>query len=135
MATYPLLAGLTQCCHPPRYSLAQCGFYNLPELLSLTQRLLSILDSTADFRAEEAQDVEYRPRHRAPEINLNMGLKSPQNELVVRDTKLEIVYILDFLLDVRLDYRLSSLLVTFKRYRDSLSSVTGLADTQKQRLV
>ncbi|EGD76540.1 type I inositol triphosphate receptor [Salpingoeca rosetta] len=72
------------------------GFYDFKQLLSLVHCLLDILDaSTADFRDSMADMPE-------------------SDQKIVLDTMQQMLQILNFYMDVRLDYRLSRLLVIFK---------------------
>ena len=55
-------------------------------------------------------------------ISIFLGSIKKEDTLVM-DTKLKIIDILQFILDVRLDYRISSLLSIFKRdFKDSESN-------------
>ena len=50
--------------------------------------------------------------------SVKTGLSTRKEDNLVMDTKLKIIDILQFILDVRLDYRISSLLSIFKREFD-----------------
>lgn len=72
-----------------------------------------------------------------PDKNLTLNLKShtynnQEQDTLVMDTKLKIIEILQFILDVRLDYRITGLLSIFKNNFDNKVSLTSKTKNSKQ---
>ncbi|XP_065197273.1 inositol 1,4,5-trisphosphate receptor type 1-like isoform X2 [Sycon ciliatum] len=90
------------------------GFYNFKDLLALTRQLLRTLDdgSEAVVISEDEPDKGMKIEPGIAGHGGGDGSGSPH--VADMDTMLKIIEILQFILDVRLDFRISSLLVQFK---------------------
>ena len=130
------------------------GFYDFRQLLTLTKRLIRIACARAesnDLAAPSTQESTMRTVRMvfssSHEVGGAHGSEMPaestskdaamENHRVVLETKLQIIQIVQFVMDVRLDFRMTQLLSQFKSFTqqtDVIFSRAGSSASLDQRL-
>ncbi|CDW52771.1 inositol 1,4,5 trisphosphate receptor type 1 [Trichuris trichiura] len=99
-------------------ALVKFGFYSLPELLILTQDMLDIMDGT--FVTDSAENGDQTPNIEFTSMLMSqkqadVHLEQQECRKVVLQAKLVILDILKYALNVRLDYRITTVLSLIKK--------------------
>lgn len=123
-------------------ALAQFGFYSFAELLKLAQNLLAITDSNPKLspviRLGKTPKASLSKSHSitSDSLRADESARAKESKEKVLETKLIVVEILQFIMDVRRDYRITVALSWFKRRFpcDEVGELTAQIDelTEKQ---
>ncbi|CAJ0918564.1 unnamed protein product, partial [Mesorhabditis belari] len=118
-------------------SLAQFGFYTFAHLLQLAKNLLAIVDSSPPNKQNTAHNVQegmnmitrvtrgmlasktdhtvHRPTSIETKKTLEQSAHAKESQQLILKTKLIVAEILQFIMDVRRDYRITVVLSWFKK--------------------